>query len=163
MSQKSYGNSCSSSAPSPTHTSSAEHCAIRSIWYICTMVYLHCNRGQACLRPSAGLSREKGLAREQLFVLQQLTEKLENHLGALRENLWIKCRNITGQHKMALQRATRGKGRQELAMGSCLVQKDGEVLPPTIEQHWLLFCSVSTQCKLKKKKKKKSLDSRKHV
>lgn len=42
------------------------------------MVYLHCNVGQGRVRPHVGLSNDKSLARERLFVLEQLTEELEN-------------------------------------------------------------------------------------
>lgn len=42
------------------------------------MVYLHCNRGRARVRPSAGPSNEKRLAWEQWLVLEQMTDQLEN-------------------------------------------------------------------------------------
>lgn len=144
MSQKSYGNSCSSTAPCSTHTSSPEHCAIRSIWCICTATWA--SPGAAQRRALKWYGFGPWATAE--LTEEQLTEELENHLGALRENLWIKCRNITGQHKMALQRATWGKGRQKLATDSSCSESEREVLPPTTEQHCFLFCSVSPQYRL---------------
>lgn len=54
------------------------HILNRALRNLIHMVYLHCNVGQSWVRPYVRLSNDKSLAHEQLFVLEQSTEKLGN-------------------------------------------------------------------------------------
>lgn len=134
MSQKSYGNSCSSTAPSSTHTSSTEHCAIQSIWCICTATWARAGCGLAL-----GPQMIKLWPLSNCLCLSSWLRSLK--IWALRENLWKRCRNITGRHKIALQRATR---EEEAGAGHGLFscsEREGEVLPPTTEKQFVVLFS----------------------
>lgn len=102
MSQNSYGNSCSSTAPSTTHTFSTEHCAIWSIWYICTATWARAGCGL-----TLGSQMIKVWHMSSCLCLSSWLRSLE--IRALSKNLWVKHRDLTARHKMAFQGATGGK------------------------------------------------------